>query len=124
MRKLVTLGVNEGDVLEKFVRSQGPGGQNVQKNSTCVFLKHLPTGIGVKCQEERSQLANRLKAWSILLDKIEALRFKKITEERSRLEKLRRRNRKRPLTLKLRILEVKRRQSQKKLLRAKVREVE
>ena len=66
--KMLRLGVREGDIIEKFVRSQGPGGQHVNKVSTCVFLRHIPTGIEVKCQQERSQAANRLIAKELLLE--------------------------------------------------------
>lgn len=67
------LGIAEGDILEKFVRSQGHGGQKLNKTSSCVYLRHIPTGIEVKCQQERSQAMNRFFARRILADKIEAL---------------------------------------------------
>ncbi len=65
------LGIDEKDIIEKFVRSQGKGGQKVNKTSTCVYLRHGPTGIEVKCQEDRSQALNRFYARRILADKIE-----------------------------------------------------
>ncbi len=66
-------GILEGDLHETFARSSGPGGQNVNKTSTCVVLLHVPTGIQVKCQIERSQRLNRLQARWLLLEKIEKI---------------------------------------------------
>ena len=64
------LGLRREDIIEKFIRSAGKGGQNVNKTSTCVYLKHLPTGIEVKCQQERSQAMNRVAALGLLAKKI------------------------------------------------------
>ena len=71
--RMASLGVSERDIVEKFVRSSGKGGQKVNKTSTCVYLKHIPTGLEVKCMEDRSQSLNRFLARRELLDKIEAL---------------------------------------------------
>ena len=114
----------EADIRESFVKSGGPGGQNVNKTSTTVYLKHIPTGIEVKCQVERSQALNRCLARQLLAKKIKALVFKGLREDRQRAEKLRRQARARPRKLKLRILEAKRRHSQKKLLRGRIRQTE
>ena len=65
-------GIREEDIAEKFIRSSGKGGQHVNKTSTCVWLKHLPTGIEVKCMEERSQSLNRLLARRELVERVEA----------------------------------------------------
>ena len=94
-RKMEKLGIRDSDLIEKFVRSQGKGGQNVNKVETCVYLKHVPTGIAVKCQKERSQSINRFLARRILADKIEALILGKASEEKQRIEKIRRQKRKR-----------------------------
>jgi protein subunit release factor B len=94
-RKMEKLGIRDSDLIEKFVRSQGKGGQNVNKVETCVYLKHVPTGIAVKCQKERSQSINRFLARRILADKIEALILGKASEKRQRIEKIRRQKRKR-----------------------------
>jgi protein subunit release factor B len=114
------LNIREEELKENFVRSQGPGGQNVNKTSTCVYLKHLPSGIEVKCQEERSQVLNRYRARVILVNKIENKILGRLSEERKRIEKIRRQKRKRSKRAKLKVLESKRRQGDKKSLRQKV----
>jgi peptide chain release factor 1 len=62
----VDIQIPESDLTIDVFRSSGAGGQNVQKNSTAVRLTHLPTGMVVACQDERSQLQNKLRALSIL----------------------------------------------------------
>jgi len=120
--KMSRLGVREDDIKEKFIRSQGPGGQNVNKVSTRVHLRHIPTGIEVKCQEERSQAQNRFLARRLLINKIESFILGNLSEEKKRIEKIRRQKRRRSRRAKLKILEAKRRHSAKKLLRSRVRE--
>lgn len=115
--KLSAAGIKEQDIIENFVRSSGPGGQNVNKVSTCVYLKHIPTGIEVKCQRERSQASNRYAARQILLEKILALKRGRLLAVRHSREKLKRQKRRKPVKIKLRILEDKRRQSEKKRFR-------
>jgi len=67
------LGIKDEDIVERFVRSRGRGGQKVNKTSSCVHILHGPTGIEVKCQETRSREANRFFARRILADKVESL---------------------------------------------------
>lgn len=119
---MARLGVREEDIAERFIRAQGPGGQNVNKVSTCVYLRHLLTGIEVKCQQERSQAQNRYRARQLLLEKIECAILRKFSEEQKRIEKIRRQKRRRSRRAKLKILETKRRHAAKKFLRARVRE--
>ncbi len=116
--RMERLGIREEDILEKFVRSGGPGGQNVNKVATCVYLKHLPTGVEVKCRQERSQALNRYLARRILADKIEAAVLGKESEEERRIAKIRRQKRKRSKRAKEKMLADKRRVSEKKKGRA------
>jgi len=92
--KMQTLRIHEKDLEERFVRSSGKGGQKVNKTSSCVFLKHLPTGIDVKCMRERSQSVNRYLARRELIERIEKLSgyqtAKDIRGEKTRKQKLKR----------------------------------
>jgi protein subunit release factor B len=120
LERMASLGVAESDLRETFVRSSGPGGQKVNKTSSCVQLVHVPTGLSVKCQRERSQAVNRFLARRLLLDRIERLQKGVVEAERDRAEKIRRQKRKRSKRAKEKMLEGKRRQSEKKGFRAKV----
>ncbi len=113
-KRMESLGIQEKDIVEKFIRSGGKGGQKVNKTSTCVYLKHIPTEIEVKCQIERYQGLNRYLARKILADKIESMIRGKESEEQQRIEKIRRQKRKRSKKAKMKMLEEKRKQSQKK----------
>ena len=88
------LNVTENDLDEQFIRSSGPGGQKVNKTSSCVCLRHIPTDITVKYQRERSQALNRFFARRTLLDKIELLQKGFIKEDKKRIEKIKSQKRK------------------------------
>lgn len=111
------LGVREEDLIERFILGSGRGGQKLQKTSSCVYLKHIPTGIEVKCQKERSQEANRYYARMELCDRIEEMR----TQEKLKRDKvaaLRRQQRRRPSAgQRAKAVEEKRQRGQKKRLR-------
>jgi len=119
--KMRRLGIEEADLTEKFIRSGGKGGQRVNKASTCVYLKHRPSGIEVKCQQERSQSLNRFLARRIMVKKIEALVLGRQSEEQGRIEKIRRQKRKRSKRAKEKILRDKKIRAQKKKLRQRPR---
>ena len=70
--RLGALHIRREEVVEKFVRSAGPGGQKVNKTSSAVYLRHLPTGIEIKMQQDRSQTVNRFLAWRLLAERVEA----------------------------------------------------
>lgn len=118
--RMMELGVAENDFEESFIRSSGPGGQKVNKSSSCVYLVHIPTGLTVKCQRERSQTLNRFLAKRLLLDKIEKQQKGFIAKEKETLEKIRRQKRKRSKRAKEKILVAKHQRTETKVLRGKV----
>ncbi|MBU2567757.1 MAG: peptide chain release factor-like protein [Elusimicrobia bacterium] len=120
-RRMQKLGILEKDIVEKFIRSSGKGGQKVNKSATCVYLKHTPTGIQIKCQKERVQSINRFLARRILADRIESMQMGKESAEQQRIEKIRRQKRRRSKRAKEKMLRLKKIQSEKKKLRAPIR---
>ena len=119
-QRMKALGILESQLEEKFARSGGPGGQNVNKVSTAVTLSHLPTGVSVTVQDSRSQAMNRKLARDRLLDAIERSRKEARAAEISHRERSRRQRSPRPRALKKRILEGKRQRSKLKKLRSSV----
>ncbi|HUU36913.1 MAG TPA: peptide chain release factor-like protein [Candidatus Desulfaltia sp.] len=116
--KMERLGIREQDILEKFIHGGGKGGQKINKSASCVYLKHRPTGIEVKCQAERSQLLNRFLARRILAEKIGRKILGEQNEEIQRVERIRRQKRRRSRRAKLTMLQAKKKRAKIKLLRA------
>jgi len=115
--KLERIGVYEKDIRETFVRSQGHGGQNVNKTSTCVQLRHVPSGTEVRCQKTRSQGLNRFYARVLLYEKMERAIRGKQSEEAQRAAKIRRQKRKRSKRAQEKLLADKHLHSRKKAAR-------
>lgn len=115
--RMARLGILEKDLVERFIRSSGPGGQNVNKVETGVYLKHIPTGVEVKVTKERSQALNRFLARRLLAEKIEAQILKIKTEREKEILKIRRQKRKRSKRAKEKVLQLKRLIGEKKELR-------
>ena len=118
--KILALGLRGSDFQESFIRSGGAGGQNVNKVSSCVWLKHLPSGLEVKCQQERSQAMNRFLAKRLLVEKIESQIRGKQSQHQKEIEKIRRQKRKRSRRAKNKMLEGKKLHGEKKSMRRKI----
>ena len=113
------LGICDEDLEESFVRSGGPGGQNVNKVSTCVVLKHRPTDLIIKCQRERTQIMNRYWARRMLAEKLEAQILGRQSDSARRIAKIRRQKRKRSRRAKDKMLARKQKHGELKKLRAR-----
>jgi len=113
------LGITADDLSERFIRGGGPGGQKVNKTSSCVWLKHLPTGTEIRCQRERSLTLNRYLARCQLCEKLEAAKKEQADKQRNEAAKKRRKNRKPSKRAHARRLNAKRQHSDKKNLRKK-----
>ncbi len=118
--RMKQLGIYDSDLEEKFARSSGPGGQNVNKVATAVTLRHEPSGISVTVQDSRSQAVNRKLARERLLEAIASARAERRAAEIAKREKARRRKSPRPAALKQRILESKRKRGDLKKQRTKI----
>lgn len=123
-RRMQRLGVREEDLEESFIRSRGPGGQRVNKVATCVVLRHRPTGIVVRCEQERSQTRNRWFARQRLLQRLEAQRLRVLREAAAQAAALRRARRRRSPAARERLLQEKRWRARKKTLRRRLRSEE
>ena len=88
-QRMQICGLLEKDIEEAFVRSRGAGGQNVNKTSTCVQLKHTPTGLAVKIQLSRSQALNRFYARRQLCELLETRLLGKDSPKAQEINKIR-----------------------------------
>lgn len=114
LQLMESLEIFEEDLLEKFIRGSGKGGQKINKTSSCVYLLHLPSGTEVKCQRDRSQALNRYFARRELCEKIETqIKGDKSKREQER-EKIRRQKQRRSRKQKEKMLDEKHRQSERK----------
>ena len=120
-RRMVDLGVLEDDLIERFIRGTGHGGQKINKTSSCVYLQHQPSGIEIKCQAQRSREINRFIARRELCERLEELAQGRKSERQQRIEKIRRQKRRRSRRQRQREVGLKRQHGQKKELRRKPR---
>lgn len=119
--RMKQLGIRDSDLEESFARSSGPGGQHVNKVSTAVTLRHVPSGVSVTVQDSRSQAVNRKLARERLLDAIEEVQEAQRKAEIMQREKERRRKSPRPAALKRKILESKRKRAELKKQRTRIK---
>lgn len=117
--RMAKLAINERDITEKFILGSGSGGQKVNKTASCVYLKHEPTGIEVKCQESRSQEDNRFAARRRLCDKYQEQILQEKTKRQQEIDKVRRQKKRRSRKAKQKILDAKHKRSKTKTLRKK-----
>jgi len=87
--RMESCGLREADLEERFVTSGGPGGQKVNRSATCVYLRHVPTGLDVKMQEARSQALNRFFARRRMCELLEERSLGAKSPEALRRERLR-----------------------------------
>ena len=113
-QRMAELGIRESDLVERFVRGSGAGGQKINKTSSCVYILHKPTGIEVKCQRERLQSLNRYLARRELCDRVEAKVRGVVLARQQETERIRRQKRRRSRRQKARMLADKHHHSEKK----------
>lgn len=115
--RMEELGIREEDLVEKFILGSGSGGQKINKTSSCVYLKHSPSGIEIKCQRDRSRTANRYFARVELCDRIEERLLGEKSKKQQAIEKIRRQKRKRSKRAQEKVLVNKQKHGEKKSLR-------
>ncbi len=117
--KMEKLGLLPDDITEKFIRGSGSGGQKINKTASCVYLKHEPTGMEVKCQAQRSREMNRFIARKELCERYQEVVLGIQTKRQEAREKIRRQKRRRSRRSKSRMLDDKSKQGEKKQMRKK-----
>jgi len=117
LARMEQLGIKEEDLIEKFILGSGSGGQKINKTSSCVYLKHIPTGIEIKCQRDRSRTMNRFLARRELCDRLEEITSQEKSKKQMAIEKIRRQKRRRSKKAKEKMLANKQKHSEKKSLR-------
>jgi protein subunit release factor B len=117
--RFVSLGVKADEVEECFIRGAGAGGQKINKTSSTVRLRHLPTGVEVRCQQERNQSVNRLLAWNELAGKLEWRKAEAVNQRQAARELVRRQKRQKSRGQKLRMIETKKHRAKIKSARGR-----
>ena len=116
---MASLNINESDLIEKFIVGSGKGGQKLHKTASTVYLKHLPSGIEIKCQESRTRDDNRYFARMRLCEKLDTQRNEEKSKKQQAIEKIRRQKKRRSRRLQKKILDDKSKRGKLKRLRSK-----
>ncbi len=117
LQRMAALGIAESDLQEWFIRGGGPGGQKTNKTSSTVCLRHKPTGLEVRCAQERSQSLNRFLARRDLCDKLAAKLHGEKSKKAQEREKIRRQKRRRSRRQTAIMVDAKKKHGAKKALR-------
>lgn len=112
--RMERLGIKDADLIEKFILGSGSGGQKINKTASCVYIKHIPTGIEVKCQKDRSREMNRFFARREICERLEFQLFNEKSKKQQEAEKIKRQKRRRSRRQQAKMLEDKRQHSEKK----------
>ncbi len=120
LRKAEMLHIYPHDIVEKFVRGGGKGGQKINKTSSTVFLRHAPTGAEVRCQKHREQSNNRISAYKLLILKVEFLLKGRKSDQSRKIFKLKKQKQKRSKRAREKILEAKKSRGELKESRRKI----
>ena len=116
--------IKDEDLIEKFILGSGAGGQKINKTNSCVYLKHVPSGLEVKCQKTRSRESNRFHARRELLEKVKEKVFQEETKRKKEIDKIRKQKKRRSRKTKEKMLEEKKKRSEVKQKRGKVHDVD
>lgn len=116
--RMEQLGIRDEDLIEKFILGSGSGGQKINKTSSCVYLRHEPTGIEIKCQRDRSRELNRYWARRDLCERIEESRSLEKSRRQQAAEKIRRQKRRRSRRQQEKMLQGKKLRGETKALRS------
>jgi len=118
-QRMVNLNINETNLIEKFIIGSGKGGQKLHKTASTVYLKHLPSGLEIKCQYSRSRENNRYFARDRLCEKLQSIVSDEKTKKQQQIEKIKRQKKRRTRRVKQKILDEKSKQGKLKVLRKK-----
>lgn len=116
---MAKLAINDSDLIEKFIVGSGSGGQKLHKTASTVYLKHLPSGLEIKCQESRSRDDNRYFARARLCEKLHSIVSDELSKEQQKIEKIKRQKKRRSRKSKQKMLDDKSKQGALKQLRKK-----
>ena len=119
-KRMAELGIRDADLVEKFVLGSGSGGQKINKTSSCVYLKHVPTGIEIKWQQSRSRDLNRVMARRELCERLADRVAGEKSRRREEAERVRRQKRRRSRRQRAIMCDDKRKHGAKKQLRGRV----